>query len=1574
MNKSTSSLRDLISKDIIWATPTESLSAIAQKLAANHASSVLISASEHHSHSPLGIFTLRDLINVMHRGVPDTTPVSDVMSKPVILINVQESFENALALLLKNGVRHLVVADEQNEVLGLISEADFKKYQQLSVISGLIDIKNLINTNVTRLAADDLLDDAINFLDHGVSSFVVVCDDEYPIGILSEAEVAVCFTRKSRNEKVYLHEVMSVPEIYSIDHSASAIIEHLVSIDSECLVLVDENGHFVGVLTLHNLLQPIQHMFLHQENSRLMTTLEDNEKRWLMALDGAGHGVWDWDGRFNSIYLSDQWKRNLGYAPSEFLDSLDAWLSHIHPDDVERVTHDLKAHFAGKLRHFKAIYRIKSRSGDHLWMLDQSTIFSKDMQGRPLRIVGTQTNITQMKEATKALELAEAYQRVLIDSFPFPVWLKDVQGHILTSNQDTLREDKTGGAIWSYLKSDSHSPLDEVALLGDQPIHQESVYAIDSEHHSHWLEAYSSPVFKDDGVVGTVGFARDITERNAFEASLRQSLNGFKALFDSVSDLIFVINRSGTILATNQYAKTRLGLDETTSLCGKHLSILHSSDKQHFSNVLADLINQPLKVSTIPLITKTQELFNTESHVVSGQWEGKSAFYYISRDLTDLQEAKETFASAFELSPVSMVLSDAETLRYLDVNKAFVERSGFSKEEVIGQTVLEMDFFESPDQRDELLQLLSKNSSVYNYKVQLRDKLGQAHFCLFSSEHMRLANRAVRLTVIQDLTEHLRTEAELRSERDLFTGGPVCVLIWKPTVNWDIQYASQNSERILGYTPSQLMGSMDYVDCIHPDDVDRVRDEVRGYYASDKNGWEQRYRIIKENGDVAWLYDYTQAERDASGTVVLLRGYVIDETRRVKSEESIRLSAKVFDHAHEGIMITDANQVVLDVNPTFTEITGFTRDEMLGRTPSLLRSGQQNDTFYNTLWEEVSYGGYWRGEIKNRHKDGSLYTALMTISSVYNDNQELTHYISVFSDISQLKEHQIKLERLAHYDALTQLPNRVLFSERLSQLMAITKRQHKNMAVCFLDLDHFKPVNDEMGHDVGDALLVEVSRRLKSVLREEDTVARLGGDEFAILLADLSSLEECDITLQRILYSIELPFEIKNRQFILSASIGVAWYPEDMADADSLIRHADQAMYQAKMNGRNRYHIYDAWSEVQSRTHLNTIKRIGQGVARGEFELYYQPQVNLREGAVLGVEALIRWNHPEKGVLAPAHFLPIISDCDTAVDLDHWVMNAALQALRAWQSEGLFINVSINLSGQTLLRPDFLRHIKELMRTYSDISPMYIELEVLETTALEDINQAEKVFAECQRMGFSIALDDFGTGYSSLTYFRRLPVNTLKIDQSFIRDMLDDPEDMAIVESVIGLGKAFGRHLVAEGVESVAHGQVLMDLGCDIAQGYGIAKPMRADKIRDWVKNWSASEFKLIETPAIFPLESRVLISAELEHSRWVGRIEAYINQEFSNLPRPDSMDEQICRFGRWYYGFGRSNYGTLPAFKKIEPCHTAIHNLAVILIQLCRDGDRAQARLRLKELTALSAQLHELLDELRDQITRKGH
>ncbi|WP_260954961.1 putative bifunctional diguanylate cyclase/phosphodiesterase [Pseudomonas citri] len=536
---------------------------------------------------------------------------------------------------------------------------------------------------------------------------------------------------------------------------------------------------------------------------------------------------------------------------------------------------------------------------------------------------------------------------------------------------------------------------------------------------------------------------------------------------------------------------------------------------------------------------------------------------------------------------------------------------------------------------------------------------------------------------------------------------------------------------------------------------------------------------------------------------------------------------------------TDLDGCITYVNDQFCHLFGYRRDELLGANHRLLNSGHHPEEFFGAMWRTIALGQVWKGEICNRAKDGTLHWVDTTLVPVIDDaSGQIERYLAIRFDVSEKRQLLHSLQWRVGHDVLTGLPNRTYLSDLLDQALAFSREERFPLAVCMLDLDGFKAVNDGHGHASGDQLLVEVARRLRSIVRGEDVVARLAGDEFVLVLRHVRGQEELHAALNRVLTGVSMPYAINGKGIKVFASVGVTLFPADNEDADTLLRHADQAMYVAKQSGRNRYHLFDVSRDKEVRATYQSVERVRQALLEDELRLHFQPKVNMRNGAVVGLEALLRWKHPQRGLIPPREFLPLVEGTDLIVDIGEWVMEQVLGQLQQWQRVGQGWPVSINISARHFQRADFVERLRRVLERHSVVSPHLLDLQIVESVAVENLAHVSACLKACQALGVGFSLGGFGTGYCSLKDLKHLRTQTIKIDKTFIRDILNDRDDLALTEAIIGLARAFGREVVAEGLDSLEHGQLLLRLGCEVAQGYFIARPMPPERIPGWVRGF----------------------------------------------------------------------------------------------------------------------------------------
>ncbi|MCF5546577.1 phosphodiesterase DibA [Pseudomonas salomonii] len=555
-----------------------------------------------------------------------------------------------------------------------------------------------------------------------------------------------------------------------------------------------------------------------------------------------------------------------------------------------------------------------------------------------------------------------------------------------------------------------------------------------------------------------------------------------------------------------------------------------------------------------------------------------------------------------------------------------------------------------------------------------------------------------------------------------------------------------------------------------------------------------------------------------------------------ENHERLQQAAAVFDCTREGVLVTDAQGLIVHVNRAFMEITGYSREDVMGERPSLFKSGRHSSNFYQQVFQTLERTGEWSGEIWNRRKSGEIYPQWQTIRVIHNDQGQVSHYVAVFSDISAIKDSEHELAHLAHHDPLTDLPNRLLFTDRAEQALASAQVHKRGCALLLMDLDHFKIINDSLGHNVGDQLLKAVGERLKGLFGPGVTLARLGGDEFAVLAESCPQVVQAAALAQRMLDAMKEPFVFDGNQLFISASIGISLFPSDALSAEQLLRNADSALFKAKSAGREGYALYTEELTAHAQHRVEIASELRRALDQQELRVYYQPVHDLQDRRLVGVEALVRWQHPERGLVPPGEFIPIAERTGLIADIDAWVMDQACRQMGQWLADGAPLSfIAVNVSSRLFARRELYEQVAQVLHT-TGLDPAYLELEVTESAVMEDPEVALEQLHRLRELGLRLAIDDFGTGYSSLLRLKRLPVQKLKIDQGFVAGLPWDEDDAAIVRVVIALAKSMGMQVHAEGIEQVEQARFLLEQECDLGQGYWFGRPVPAQEM-DWARS-----------------------------------------------------------------------------------------------------------------------------------------
>jgi diguanylate cyclase (GGDEF)-like protein/PAS domain S-box-containing protein len=804
----------------------------------------------------------------------------------------------------------------------------------------------------------------------------------------------------------------------------------------------------------------------------------------------------------------------------------------------------------------------------------------------------------------------------------------------------------------------------------------------------------------------------------------------------------------------------------------------------------------------------------------------------------ELEESRNLLRAILDNSTVVVYLKDLDG-KYLLINARFEELFHITLENILGKTDYDVfpkefaDVFRAND-----LAVIAKGKAIeteehaphadgiHDYisvKFPLRDPKNKiAGVCGIST----------------DITERKRSEEALwMSEARLdflISSSPGIIYSAKGYGDYGTTFVSSNITAQLGYQPADFTGDANFwVNHIHPDDKDRVLKELNLLFAN--NSHTHEYRFQHRDGSYRWMHDQIHVVRNADGSPRELVGYWIDITERKEAEQEMRIAATAFE-TQEGIIITDADQIILRVNRAFTEITGYAAEEAVGNRPSILKSDRHDDSFYRKMHATLHEKGFWRGEIWDRHKRGHIYPKWLVITAVKNALGKITHYVGNFADITQRKADEEKIRNLAFYDTLTDLPNRRLLTERLSHAIAAGDRVEGHGALLYLDLDNFKALNDTQGHPAGDRLLVEVARRMACCVRDADTVSRLGGDEFVVLLENLdsdgdSAALEVKRVAEKILTTFGEPFALSSGEYYCSASIGIALFAGHQTPHEAVLSRADTAMYEAKKSGKNAYRFFDPAMQKVLEYRMELESALRQAIANRQFLLFYQIQVDQRQ-CPIGVEALIRWQHPQRGLVSPYEFIPIAEETGMILDIGKWALEAACIQLKDWERAGHTRNMSIavNVSVKQFYQAAFVEDVRKIVAHYA-IDPSKLKLELTESIVLEKVEEAIENMHLLKSLGISLSMDDFGTGYSSLSYLKRLPFDQVKIDKSFVAGVNEHANDRFIASTVIGMGKLLGINVIAEGVENDKQYEFLKALGCQSFQGYLFGKPEPARNV-----------------------------------------------------------------------------------------------------------------------------------------------
>ncbi|VVN16517.1 Membrane-bound lytic murein transglycosylase F [Pseudomonas fluorescens] len=926
----------------------------------------------------------------------------------------------------------------------------------------------------------------------------------------------------------------------------------------------------------------------------------------------------------------------------------------------------------------------------------------------------------------------------------------------------------------------------------------------------------------------------EISRRIALEQELRSSEYHYRSLVESLSAVAWEADANDfTYSYVSPHAEDLLGYSLGDWLRpGFWSSIVHPEDalwaKAYCDSETAAGRDHSLDYRVIRADGHTLWVRDIVSMIEQGQ---RSVMRGLMIDISEtkrtehaLRLSEQKFASVFQQCPDILLIARHSDGCLLEVNEAFEEQIGLGPNQVVGRTATELGLWGVSGSGPSVLERLHLGG-IRNLEMSFRRSNGELFTGLTSAETFDLDGTPALVVAVRDISQLKETQQRLQISEEKFAkafhASPDGLLLSRQSDGLLLE-VNEGFCRLTGYNldPRLDQTSLDLGIWVDLNERKLLLSKLK------KDGFVRDFscHIRRSDGQIR-LCELSARPLPIAGADCMLT-IARDITERHLMQEKLQLAATVFENTAEGVLITDTDQRITAVNRAFSEITGYSEIEALGQTPRLLASGQHDSAFYVAMWHQLTAEGHWQGEIFNKRKNSDLYPSWLTISAVRNSEREITHFVAVFADISSLKHAQAKLDYQAHHDPLTGLPNRALFENRLHAALQCSQVSNRQGAVLFLDLDRFKHINDSLGHPVGDLLLKGIAQRLKEQVRDVDTVARLGGDEFIILLPGLHKPSDASAIANKLLACFSAPFQAGEHEFFTSASIGISLYPQDGSDVASLIRNADAAMYRSKAKGRNRVEAYTRDLTAQASVRVALENELRRAIDRNELSLCYQPKLSLKTQNLVGAEALIRWNHPTFGDVSPEHFIHLAEENGSILQLGDWVLEQACRQMHQWQKRYQpFGPLSINLAGAQMRQPHLAKRIEQLLKTYQ-LKAGDLQLEITENFIMSQAEEALSVLHQLKQLGVQLAIDDFGTGYSSLSYLKRLPLDILKIDQSFIRGLPDDPHDAAITRAIIALGRSMQLTIIAEGVENQAQQHFLTAEGCEQIQGYIVSLPL----------------------------------------------------------------------------------------------------------------------------------------------------
>lgn len=1344
----------------------------------------------------VGIVTESNIIHVASSTDIRSLLAADVMTSPVISASSDMLYHEAYHLLTQHDIRHLVVVNSEAQPIGIATPTNFIHHLGIEYLMDVQFVDNVFDHKLQFVPSNASLKETVQLLSKNKANCLLIGSRSNVQGILTEKDIVRLLDEKTDLDTTTVQTVMSTPVLQvSYGTPLSDARAQMIAQGCHQLLVTDEHGFAAGIITRKGLISGIE--------SRYIALLQESVLKLNHQLEVAEKEI-----------KESHFAQALEHVAARMLSATD--INTLLSESITDLCRVLCAD------------RVSLLLANDIELSSATILYESCSPDFPGALA--QSNQLPFTDAMReAVQQTLKQQSILIDhdSPTSPLHSIYQQWKIKTLFNAPLRIPQTNPAFLSvhFCKETRQPSSSELRLL--------------QEFTAYFSSAMTSQYLQER-------LAQDIKTRETTEQHLQAILN-------TLPHGIQEHDLHGRITFSNPAYHKILGYN-AGELIGKYVWDLafntqeRTKTKALFSKILAQ---QPA-----PFPIETTKAHKDGSPIdIRLNWSyqydpqgGLTGFLSVITDITQQNLIEHELLikdRAVRSTEDGILITSAQgDLPIIYANPAIEEMTGYPQEELLGRNCRFMQN-EDRDQPslDTIREAIEKGDSC---SVELRNYKKNGQLMWVRINISPVYNDSGTLThfigVQRDITA---SKAALKALEDsehkyqtFFEDSNDAILVLNPK-DWSIFEVNPKATQMFGF-PSHTEQSTNK----QPKDGQFKSKVIITELSPFKNTVFDNMQVAFSKGGKDYRgHGYCvscSGQRipvEVSATQLNIQNHTMviatlhDQSFQVDAEERLQQSAAVFENSLEGVIITDAFTRIISINKAFESITGYSEKDALGQKPAILRSGRHNSDFYHTMWSEVRRNRRWTGEVWNRRKNGEIYPQLLTITAIVDKQGDVQNYVAVFSDVSALKASQQALEHQAHYDSLTGLPNKLLLEARVLHLLEHLQRAGGQFAILFLDLDHFKNINDSLGHVAGDTLLVAVTERLQKCIRKDDTLARLGGDEFVFVMEDIRQVKESAVMAEKIINQFSLPFTIVDQEVYISVSIGISLTSKNKETYDELISNADAAMFQAKAEGRNTYQYYSKEMTSLAFERLSFEAMMRQSLQANDFTLYYQPQIRLADEQLVGYEALIRWEHPSLGLVMPDKFIAIAEESNIILALGEWVLfEACRKGKQLLESGKSFDYIAINVSVPQLKKGDFLTSVKTAL-TETGFPANKLEIEITESFLMGNELEATRVLSHLRNMGIHIAIDDFGTGYSSLNYLKQLPIDKLKIDRSFIQHLPGSHKDRAIVQTVIALGRALGLEVIAEGVETQEQKNLLLSLGCFSAQGYLYSRPLPSEEV-----------------------------------------------------------------------------------------------------------------------------------------------